>query len=211
MQIGLQDNEFILSHRKVMFWKQKEILILADLHLTKETHFRKHGIAVPAGITLANLKKLDEAIEEFSPKEILFLGDLFHSDENKGIRTFIDWKKTLPGLRLALVEGNHDIMHREIYESMQIELLGEQIVIENMLFSHKPMNTENMLNFCGHVHPSVMIQGRARQSLRLPCFHFNQRNFILPAFGAFTGTKSISPEKQDMIYAVAEKEVIRIQ
>lgn len=211
MQIGLQNNEFILSHRKVMFWKQKEILILADLHLTKETHFRKHGIAVPAGITLANLKKLDEAIEEFSPKEILFLGDLFHSDENKGIRTFIDWKKTLPGLRLSLVEGNHDVMHRDIYESMQIELLGEQIVIENMLFSHKPLNTDNMINFCGHVHPSVMIHGIARQSLRLPCFHFNQTNFILPAFGAFTGTKSIAPDKLDMIYAVAEKEVIRIQ
>jgi metallophosphoesterase superfamily enzyme len=39
----------------------------------------------------------------------------------------------------------------------------------------------------GHLHPGVVLGGRAHDRLRLPCFHFGPRSGVLPAFGEFTG------------------------
>jgi uncharacterized protein len=39
----------------------------------------------------------------------------------------------------------------------------------------------------GHVHPGVLLGGRAHDRLRLPCFHFGPACGVLPAFGPFTG------------------------
>ena len=45
----------------------------------------------------------------------------------------------------------------------------------------------------GHLHPCVVLGGRAHQRLRLPCFHFGAQVGVLPAFGAFTGMHALRP------------------
>ena len=53
----------------------------------------------------------------------------------------------------------------------------------------------------------VLLQGRARQRLRLPCFHFGAQGGVLPAFGAFTGLHLLPRAPGDRLFAVAEGEV----
>lgn len=210
MNLELHGEAFILSPHKVIFRKKTKTLLLADLHLTKEAHFRKHGIAVPARITAATLQILDEVISEFSPQKILFLGDLFHSKENKGIQEFINWRSKYVSLSFSLIHGNHDILETHFYDEMKIELEGILREEKHFLFTHEPIPNSSKINFCGHIHPAAIIKGKAKQHLRLPCFYFSKNNFILPAFGKFTGTHAIKRKKDDQLFIIADEEIIKI-
>ncbi|MBC8173248.1 MAG: ligase-associated DNA damage response endonuclease PdeM [Chitinophagales bacterium] len=208
MEINLLGNHFTLSDQKAVFWHEKKYILLADLHLSKETHFRKHGIAVPAGITTSILKMLENLLQTFQPVEIYFLGDLFHSDENKGVEEFYEWRKNQKQ-QFNLIAGNHDVMHIDVYDRLLINRCGTQFLIDEFILSHAPIE-DGKINFCGHLHPSVTMFGKARQSLRLPCFFHRNNNFILPAFGKFTGSHSIKQNETDKIYAIAENKVIQV-
>ena len=50
------------------------------------------------------------------------------------------------------------------------------------------LEVEAGYRLAGHIHPSVVLYGTARQSMRLPAFVFGLEGAILPAFGDFTGT-----------------------
>jgi len=82
MQLNLYNQTFILSEHKALFWLEQKMLIIADAHFSKETHFRKNGVAIPAGILHNDLNRLETLIDTFNPDQILFLGDMFHSEEN---------------------------------------------------------------------------------------------------------------------------------
>ncbi len=56
----------------------------------------------------------------------------------------------------------------------------------------------------GHVHPGVRLQGKGKQSLSLPCFHFTEKQCIMPAFGEFTGKFIIKPNGKDRVYVIAK-------
>jgi uncharacterized protein len=59
----------------------------------------------------------------------------------------------------------------------------------------------------GHVHPAAVIGGRARDSLRLPCFHFGPQVGVLPAFGAFTGMHVMRRGTEDRVFVIAGEAV----
>ena len=46
-RIELCGQELELLPQKAIYWKDRNCLLIADLHLGKSTHFRKNGIAVP--------------------------------------------------------------------------------------------------------------------------------------------------------------------
>jgi metallophosphoesterase superfamily enzyme len=55
----------------------------------------------------------------------------------------------------------------------------------------------------GHIHPAAVLGGRARDRLRLPCFHLGPQVGVLPAFGAFTGMHVMQRGAEDRVYVVA--------
>jgi uncharacterized protein len=72
--------------------------------------------------------------------------------------------------------------------------------------------TFEFYNLCGHLHPSVQIHGKAKQSFRVDCFYFGKNQGILPAFGNFTGRSKMSVNKnEDKIFAIAENEIIALR
>lgn len=212
MEFTIRQQVFQLSAEKAMFWKNTKSLLIADMHLSKETHFRKHGIAVPDGITQHNFFRLSALVNQFQPERIIVLGDLFHSGANASVALFAEWKKQFQYLPFQLISGNHDIMDLSVYDVLQIEMIGQEYCINNFILTHHPSETtDDMYRISGHVHPAVRLIGKARQSLRLPCFWFGTHAAILPAFGGFTGMKTIAPLKDDTVFAVAEHEIIRVQ
>ena len=212
MQIIINQQTFILSPFKILFWAEQKWLIISDAHFAKEVHFRKNGIAVPAGILQTDLKKIDLLIHQFQPAAILFLGDMFHSEENEGLHEFMQWRKK-QNIEMHLVIGNHDILSRDWYGFAGINLHENIIQSGQILFSHEKLiiDDEGIYNFSGHIHPSIRMHGKARQSLRMPCFWFGKQHGVLPAFGSFTGSKSVRPNKEDQIFAVGENEIFHLQ
>jgi uncharacterized protein len=127
------------------------------------------------------------------------------------LNEFINWRKKQT-LNMTLIIGNHDILPAEWYVFAKIKCVPNMLQINNIILSHDklPEIPNNTINFFGHLHPAVRLSGTAKQSLRLSCFWFGENFMVMPAFGRFTGAKSIRPEKTDTIYAVGEGEIFKL-
>src|ERR1700733_3821343 len=79
LRFKLFEQDLLLLPQKAIYWLQQKVLIAADVHLGKVGHFRKAGIAVPRDMEQSDLAVLSDLVDEFKPKKVLFLGDLFHS------------------------------------------------------------------------------------------------------------------------------------
>ena len=202
------DQTLLLLPEKAIYWKDKSMLILADVHLGKAGHFRKSGIPISDLVHSKDIYTIEKLINEFQPKEVVFLGDLFHSDHNQGWEIFRRWIRSKAPLQFKLVLGNHDVLDATAYRIKNLEVIE---VLDSKPFSltHIPEET-SYYNLAGHIHPAVKLRGKGRQSLRLPCFYFGLHNGILPAFGNFTGTARISITKEDELFVIADHKVVKM-
>ncbi len=204
----IDNQKFVLHPLGGIFWAEKSLLLISDVHLGKVAHFRKFGAAVPRKAVHKNYILLDQIVADFNPFQICFLGDLFHSSLNKEWELFENWVAKTPA-EIILVAGNHDIISPHKFEALGISIFQE-LVLDNFLLTHHPEEREGFFNFCGHIHPAVRLTGFGRQKLRLPCFFQTKSQLILPAFGEFTGTHILQPSKEDKVYAIVEDEVIKV-
>ena len=118
--IVLRGEELSLLPEKAIYWPKEQLLLIADLHLGKVEHFRKAGIAVPAEAGEANYHVLQELILEHSPKRVIFLGDLFHSNYNYDWELFRDFLESHDNVSFELIKGNHDILHKSQYDRVDM-------------------------------------------------------------------------------------------
>lgn len=209
LEIEIKGQVFVLHNSGALYWKKQEILLISDAHLGKITHFRKHGLALPTKAISKNFSNLDQLVAFFAPKSICFLGDLFHSSMNNEWLLFADWVNRT-ALSMVLVVGNHDIVDRKKYEELHIPVVGEW-QLDGFLLTHFPEEREGFYTFSGHIHPSILLVGKGRQFLKLPCFFQSSSQMILPAFGEFTGTYVIELQQGDRAYVLTDDEVIQIQ
>lgn len=203
---------FLLLPEKAMYWPEKEMLILSDPHLGKVTHFRKAGIGVPLEAKNENWRNLNDLIASHAPRSVYFLGDLFHSNYNDEWQELEEFMSVFDKIDFHLVLGNHDILDDEVYQNSRL-IVSEESIHDQFIFTHHPIkkHKDGLFNFCGHIHPSIMLSGKARQRVKLPCFYFFDHQLILPAFGVFTGTKNLEIAKASSIYGVAEGEILKIK
>lgn len=206
INLQLCGQDLILDAGRSVYWPDQQTLIVSDLHLGKAGHFRKNGVPVPKKIHFSDLQRLDEQVRKYKPDRLIFLGDLFHSDENLEWQDFISWSASHKSVRQILVEGNHDILDEASYAQTVIELVPEWVT-GPFRFTHEPVDSE-VYNIAGHIHPGVRLRGPARQGMVMPCFYFGRMQGILPAFGNFTGSYVLNPKKGDRIFALMEGAII---
>ncbi|PZX55359.1 putative phosphoesterase [Algoriphagus ratkowskyi] len=201
-----------LLPEKVAFLPGHQMMVVADLHLGKASHFRKAGIMIPLPNVSPDLLKMDELIDKLNPSTVVFLGDLFHSSLNKEWEELKDFLRKYPMIRFVLTKGNHDILSPKVMENTSIEVVDELEVGNDLLLTHEPMIDleEDKLNISGHIHPGVMIKGKGRQLFRLPCFYYHEQSLILPAFGKLTGLYILKEIAGAKIYPVFPDEVLVI-
>lgn len=199
-----------LLAEKVAFLPQHQILVVADLHLGKASHFRKAGIMLPVPSMSPDLYRMDELMSSLKPATVVFLGDLFHSSLNNEWNGLKDFLLRYSTVRFVLTKGNHDILSSSVMEDTSIEVVDEFEVGNHLLFTHEPMTTvqEEKLNISGHIHPGIVIKTNGRQSFRLPCFYYRGQSLILPAFGQLTGLHILKKASGAKIYPVFADEVI---
>ncbi len=194
-----------------MLWKEEKMLVIADLHVGKTQHFRNAGIGIPREVSHQNWRNLTTLLLNHDIETCLFLGDLIHSDYNSECETLFQILDQFDSISFVLTEGNHDIYSKQVLSSKNL-LMVDQFIKGPFVFTHIPLEDEHELyNFSGHIHPAVRMKGKGRQYLRLPCFHFGHRLGLLPAFGSFTGSKTIHPQESDIVYVCTSQKVIRVQ
>ena len=195
-----------------IYWPAEEAVLLADVHLGKARHFQRAGIPVPTSVNDQNLEKLLYLLMEYQPRRMLLLGDLFHSDFNPAWEEFADLVKQFDHVRFELIVGNHDRYADTRYTRAGMELYPEALVLPPFLLTHEPVEEvpDALFNLAGHIHPCVHLEGRGKQRMRLPCFHFGTDKGLLPAFGTFTGMHPIGPKPGDQVFVIAEDSVVRV-
>lgn len=205
--------EALLLHPfKAVYWPAERALFIADLHLGKAGHFRRNGLPVPAAVGSSNEERLLSLLFDFQPRQVYFLGDLFHSDYNQEWEGFSHLMALHSSIGFQLVLGNHDILPERAYEDAGLVLHREPLLLGPFLLSHHPLAAvpEGQYNLAGHVHPCVFLRGMGRQRARLPCFYFGHQQGILPAFGAFTGMAAVAPKTGEQVFVIAGEAVVAV-
>jgi uncharacterized protein len=208
----IQQQNFLLLPQKAMFWEQKKMLILSDVHFGKTGHFRKAGIAIPQKVFEHDIFRLLDLIQQFKPIELVIVGDLFHSHQNKEHNAVAKFRKDVKHVKFTLVKGNHDILDKQWYKDQDITVAEDFYTIDNVVFVHEPLaqqeNHTALFTISGHVHPSVKLAGKGKQAISLPCFYVTAQEIILPAFGNFTGSFAVQKNKKNRILAIANNSII---
>ncbi|MEQ8245986.1 ligase-associated DNA damage response endonuclease PdeM [Fulvivirga sp.] len=208
MIVNIAGEDLQLLGEKAIFWQKHQLLLIADLHLGKANHFRRSGIAVPSQSNDQNIERLIVLLQQMSIKRVMFMGDLFHSHYNPSWEDFGTFLNSFSEIAFDLVIGNHDIMSEHQYTKYSINIYKDPIALDPFVISHEPLAAFEGYNLAGHIHPGVMLRGKARQGIRLPCFYFGKSQGLLPAFGEFTGSHKLSIKKEDKVFPIVEGKVL---
>lgn len=210
MEVEISSRKYVLDYRKALFDLESQMLILADLHVGKSAHFRKSGFSMPDYGFQNDLTRLVELMEEYEPRKLMILGDLYHSHMNDEYHKWHGIMDRFKNCAFHLIIGNHDRSSLKNNPFLEEFALHENLQENGVLFSHEPKECLKEINFCGHIHPGVRLTGLGKQSLSLPCFHLSRNQLVFPAFSQLTGLAYVHPKERDKIYACLENKVMQL-
>ena len=199
------NEELHLLPEHALWWPAAHTLFIADLHLGKAASYRQLGQPVPAGSTQDNLQRLSQLIARHAARHLVCLGDFLHAASGRTprvLQALRTWRDQHPALCITLVRGNHDSHAGDPPHALGVVVVNEPWLIGPFAACHHPQRHPTHMVLAGHVHPVVMLQGKARDRLRLPCFTVDDQQATLPAFGAFTGGHLVALQAHRRIYAV---------
>jgi len=172
---------------QVIFIPLTKELLISDVHIGKAEYFQSNGIPLTNNEDENNINRIYKLINQFKPRKLVILGDLFHSRfslNNNLIYKVERLFKTFKN-KIELIEGNHD----KGCQINGISYLKEKKSL-NLIFTHEPIKIkdDNKLNICGHYHPKLILKNN-QDKLSLKCFAFDSlnNNLYLPSFGDLTG------------------------
>ncbi|MDB5403420.1 MAG: ligase-associated damage response endonuclease PdeM [Rhodopila sp.] len=183
--IHLAGERLMLDPMGVLFWPEQRLLAVSDLHLEKGSSFARRGMLLPPWDTHATIDRLILLLRRWSPATVVALGDSFHDAGGSG-RLPATEQQRLNAMtrahRFIWVQGNHDPTPPE-------GLGGEWVethTVGAMVFRHQAIAAADPGEIVGHHHPKASIEARSGTVSR-PCFVFDGRRLMMPAFGAYTG------------------------
>lgn len=202
-----------------LFIKEKQMLVLADLHIGIENELQQQGLHVSSQYPQM-WYMINKLCMDYQPKEIVLLGDIKHSipqtpfHEKKQLRTFFQQLSDLASIHI--IPGNHD-GNIKWYLSEEIILHGSDGAIFDGLGcvhghrwpKERVMNASYLL--LGHTHPTVMLQDRLKYETYESCWiktrlnkeqtrlHYDSFNpqmeiIVLPAFNPLCGGMAVNKE-----------------
>jgi len=210
VEFELCGQRLMLRADRSLYWTEERTLVIADPHFGKADTFRAFGLPVPGGADEA-LTRLAAAIDETRAERLVVLGDFWHARPGRTdelAEQLARWKAERAALAVDLVRGNHDRAGPppDGWGDWHDELIDPPFA-----FAHFPEPSPGGYMLAGHLHPGVLLFGRGKDRLKLPCFRFGERVGVLPAFGGFTGLAAEVPRPGERVFAVADGSVVGLR
>ena len=191
LRIPLGGLEFVPDLSGALYIPELRTLLVADLHLEKASNMARRGVHLPPYDTRVSLALLEAAIAGCGAERVIFLGDSFHDDDAASRIDAADLtqlQSITSRIDTVWITGNHD--------PNPPKEAGGRIVSEvrlgDIILRHEPSSlSEGLFEIAGHLHPAAAVSQRGRR-IRCKCFIANKQRLIMPAFGSFTGSLSIS-------------------
>ena len=181
--IALNGHRLLLDPAGALWWPERRLLAVADLHFEKGSACAVRGHLVPPWDTAATLDRLDALLRRLAPRIVVAVGDSFH-DDGAAERMMPADAARLAAMAVAhgfvWLLGNHDRLPPAGVPGGTAEWWEEGGVV----FRHQAGGAGPEV--CGHHHPKASVATRAARITR-PCFVAGPERLMLPAFGAFTG------------------------
>jgi len=168
-----------------LWWRERRLLAVSDLHLEKGSSFAARGTPLPPYDTAATLRALEHDVALLDPQVVICLGDSFHDRRAAARLAAADRERLLAlarGRHWFWVAGNHD-------PAPPAALDGDPVVelaVGPLMFRHCPRADAGDGELAGHLHPKAAVKVRGRRIARR-CFVGDGRRAVLPAYGAYTG------------------------
>jgi DNA ligase-associated metallophosphoesterase len=168
-----------------LFWRAREALLVADLHLEKASWFARLGQFLPPYDSHATLTAVAGEVERSGATRLYCLGDSFH-DAFGCDRLPANARALLSELTSRLdwtwIVGNHDPSFAD-HCGGRIE---DEVELGGIILRHEAVLGEIRPEISGHYHPKLRVNLKGRHVSRR-CFVRSATKLIMPAFGALTG------------------------
>ncbi len=227
MRVEWAGEELELLAQRAVWWPRGATLMVADLHLGKAAAFRSAGVPVPAGTTAADLSRLGMLLEATGARVLVILGDLLHAPTGRAKETMeavAAWRAGggRAGVEMLLVRGNHDRSAGDPPRQWRMAAVDGPLEYGPFTLVHEPRPArKGEWLVAGHLHPAVALEradGRAG-GMKAACFWARGGSaadgrggfLILPAFGVFTGMKTVRPRVGDRVFAVGPERVVQVR
>jgi uncharacterized protein len=165
---------------RCLFWKDKKILIVGDLHLGYEDNLASEGFAVPRSQFMQTKEIFERIFSKIGKVEkIILLGDVKHVFGKIMKQEFFDLDQLIKLLtenliekgEIIIIKGNHDIILEKISRKYNNITLYDKYNIEKILFLHGDSKSvrENYeiiksksikLIVLGHFHPAYILKDK---------------------------------------------------
>lgn len=168
-----------------LFWRERQALLVADLHLEKASWFALLGQFLPPYDSHATLTELAAGVERSGATRLYCLGDSFH-DRFGCDRLPASARELLMELTSRLdwtwIVGNHDPGFADHCGGR----MEEEVELSGIILRHEAVRDESRPEISGHYHPKLRVNLRGRHVSRR-CFVTAATKIIMPAFGSLTG------------------------
>lgn len=171
-----------LDSRLALWLAHERLLVIADLHWGYSASHRARGNLLPIWGDDEIESRLDALVAEYSPAEMLWLGDVVHAAEGGARAERFVRESRVP---VTLLAGNHDRRWRGA---------GAATARRGNYFFHHgdgaPAVPAGAIEVIGHHHPAASWGDNAGSRLKLPALIASSRRLILPAFSPWAaGTR----------------------
>jgi uncharacterized protein len=211
---------------KTLFFPEKGILAIGDLHLGFEYQLQQSGVLVPERQVKEIIEELKEIFKEIKEKnfnlnKIVFLGDIKHSfsyewKEKNYFNEIISFLKEYVNEKdIILIKGNHDKMD---YSGKKMK---NYLIKDRVCFVHGHMAFPEIYDkgvktiVMGHLHPSVIISDKANvKREKFKCFlvgkFHDKKIIILPSFFETIEGTSVNDYGEDYqnYFSIVPKDVV---
>lgn len=206
----LLKNIIIPAPHSIIFLKNHNVLILADIHIGYESYLKEKGIYLPQQSYHQMRSIIEKVINITRAKSLVFLGDIKHEFGRPSPQEWIEVKDLLSfllnnGLEVHLVRGNHDNYILAILNKFNVPLHDPYMIIDDILLfhGHKDIDIPKDIKVVvmGHEHPAVSSRDFTGSRYKFKCFLVGKINekklIVLPSFSPLSSGMGINEVSKD--------------
>jgi len=216
---------------KTLFFPEKGILVIGDLHLGYEYQLQQSGVLIPEYQVKEIIEELKIIFNEIKQKnlklkKIVFIGDIKHSfsyewKEKNYFREIMNFLEDyVKEENIILIKGNHDTIDYSFSDKLQDYYIDKEIA-----FCHGHELFEEVFGekiktiVIGHLHPSVTLSDKQNiKREKYKCFlagKFRKKEIIImPSFlTTIEGTtiNSLEYEYEDYFSIISKSSLMNFE
>ncbi len=209
---------------KAIFFPDKGILAIGDLHLGYESMLKKEGMEIPFNQLEETKKEIKKIIQEIKEqkqviKKIILLGDIKHffkfdKSEKFEVRDFLKFlEQYVSREKIILIKGNHERFFLDNKEYKDFYIEGDTIFTHGDKMYPEILNKKIKTIVISHIHPAITLEEGVKKE-KYKCYLIgkwkNKELFILPSFlPMIAGTEINEGYKEIKDFSIISKEEMK--